>query len=264
MRRIGINHGCVKGISDEEFVEMISSLGFESTFSGVMADVEKQSRFSNLLAKKNIAYDTLHAPFSHINDIWLSGEKGDRMLGELKETIDRCSLVGAKIAIIHLSSGETPPPMSDIGRGRFLSLVEYAKKKGIKPAFENQRKLANLAWMMEEFAGDDGIGFCWDAGHEGCFTPGKQFMPLFGDRLCALHLHDNRGIYNADDHMLPLDGNLDFARVTKQIKASGYQGTMMLEVFRESSDFYSSYTPLAYLTRAAEAARELVRRTDEK
>ena len=64
--------------------------------------------------------------------------------------------------------------------------------------------------------------------------------------------------------MLPLDGNLDFARVAKQIKESGYLGTMMLEVFRESSDFYSSYTPLAYLTRAAEAARELLRRTDGK
>ena len=262
MRKIGINHGSVRGISDEDFVEMISSLGFEATFSSVMADAKTQLRFADLLDKRNIAYDTLHAPFSHINDIWLDGEKGDLMLSELKETIDRCSLVGAKVAVIHLSSGETPPPMSDIGRCRFLRLVEYAKEKGVKPAFENQRKLANLAWIMEEFAGDDDVGFCWDAGHEGCFTPGKQFMPFFGDRLTALHLHDNRGIYNADDHMLPLDGSLDFSRVARQIKASGYTGTMMLEVFRESSDFYRTYTPITFLTRAAEAARELVKRTD--
>lgn len=262
MRKIGINLDAVKSISAEEAVEIIASLGFGATFTGVMADADRQRRLADRLASKGISYDTLHAPFSHINDVWKDGDAGDEMLQELTDTVDRCLEVGAPIAVVHLSSGETPPPTTDIGRGRFLSLVEYAKKKGIRLAFENQRFLFNLAWILEECRGEETVGFCWDAGHEGCFTPGKEFMPLFGDRLIALHLHDNRGIFDADDHMLPLDGALDYARVTRQIRESGYGGTMMLEVFPSASDLYRGVTPEEFFTRAANAARELIKRTD--
>ena len=262
MRKIGINLDAVQAVSTEEVIELISSLGFEATFSGVMEDAKRQRRIAELLSGKGISYDTLHAPFSHINDVWKDGDAGDEMLQELTDTVDRCLEVGAPIAVVHLSSGETPPPTTDIGRGRFLSLVEYAKKKGIRLAFENQRFLFNLAWILEECRGEETVGFCWDAGHEGCFTPGKEFMPLFGDRLIALHLHDNRGIFDADDHMLPLDGALDYARVTRQIRESGYGGTMMLEVFPSASDLYRGVTPEEFFTRAANAARELIKRTD--
>ena len=258
---MGINIGCVNDLTDAEFIDTIDSLGFRAVFSGVMADVERQRRCAEILASRGIAYETLHAPFAHINDIWLPTDVGDVMLKELYQTVDRCVEVGAPVAVIHLSSGETPPPMSDIGRGRFLSLVEYAKKKGIVLAFENQRKLANLAWILEEIPSDGVIGFCWDCGHEGCFTIGREFMPLFGDRTVALHLHDNFGIYNGDDHLLPFDGKLDFDRICRQIRESGYTGTMMLEVFAKHST-YTAVSSRDFLARAAEAVKEMIKRTD--
>ena len=149
--------------------------------------------------------------------------------------------------------------MADAVRQR--ELAELLKKKGIRLAFENQRLLYNLAWILEVCRDEETVAFCWDAGHEGCFTPGREYMPLFSDRLIALHLHDNRGVYNADDHMLPLDGMLDYGRITRQIRESGYTGTMMLEVFAKEA-FYGGVSPEEFLARAARAAKELIKRTD--
>ncbi len=167
----------------------------------------------------------------------------------------------------------TPPPdtksppswstsLPEIIRPRFATgasaalkkLMEEADKKGVTVAYENQRKISSLAMMLEFYPN---AGFCWDAGHEGCFTPGKQFMPLFGDRLTCLHLHDNNGIFNGDDHLIPGDGTLDFDRVARQIAQSGFSGTVMLEILRENTHRYDALSPTEYYRRAGAAARSL-------
>ena len=253
---IGINLNAIGGMTEEAYVKTMAELGFTATFC--MANTkETLERTGKLCAAENIRFDTLHAPFAHINDIWLEGEGGDRMLSELKDCVDQCLVVGAPIAVVHLSSKQNPPTITDIGRGRFEKLVAHAQKKGVKIAFENQRKLFNLAWAMETFTPADGVGFCWDCGHENCFTPGVQFMPLFGDRLICTHIHDNNGIYNEDAHQLPFDGNVDFDRVARQIRESGFTGTLMLELIANGSDRYADVSPREYLQRAAAAAKHL-------
>jgi hypothetical protein len=133
-------------------------------------------------------------------------------------------------------------------------VVDHAVQRGIKVAFENQRMLANLAWAMEAFPDQ---GFCWDCGHESCFTPGREYMPLFGKRLICTHIHDNSGEFNADNHQLPFDGAMDFDRFARHIKASGYTGSLMLEVMAHDA-FYPNVTPEEYLSRAADAAKRLL------
>ena len=81
-------------------------------------------------------------------------------------------------------------------------------------------------------------------------------MPLFANRLICTHIHDNSGVFNSDDHWLPFSGNVDYERVARQIKESGFQGTLMLEVFAKPK-FYGDWTTDAYFERAAEAAKRL-------
>lgn len=261
MREIGINLEAIHGLTDEAYIKIMADLGFTATFSMAKSYAEME-RLSTLCAADNIRFDTLHAPFDHINDIWLGCEGGDRMLAELKDCVDKCLVVGAPIAVVHLSSKMEPPTITDIGRGRFEELVAHAQKQGVKIAFENQRKLFNLAWAFETFTPEDGVGFCWDCGHENCFTPGIQFMPLFGDRLICTHIHDNPGVFNDDRHMLPFDGALDFGRVAKQIRDSGFGGVLMLEVMAGANSHYEGLnyrdlSPEEYLHRAATAAKRL-------
>lgn len=259
MRKIGVNLHAMPGLSDEAYVKTMVEQGFSAVFTGPCHYIENAALF----AKNGLAYETVHAPFRGINDIWLPGEAGEEMYRQLADCVDGCAAASVPHMVVHLSSGLTPPPTTDVGRGRFTDLVNYAAKKNVRIAFENQRMLANLAWAFEEF-GPDVAGFCWDCGHEACFTPGRAYMPLFGNRVECLHIHDNFKVFNEDKHLIPFDGAVDFDRVAAQLKTSGFAGTVMLEIITKNSPgFYDGLTVEEYLQKAAHAARRLAALVDE-
>ncbi|MBQ8813260.1 MAG: sugar phosphate isomerase/epimerase [Lachnospiraceae bacterium] len=260
MRKIGIFLHAIK-LPDEEYINIIADQGFCATFT-VMMEKKRHVRVAELLAKKGIEYETIHAPFGHINDMWLDCEGGETMYQELTDCIDCCVLSGAPIMVVHLSSGQNPPPVTDIGRERFTKLVEYAGRKNIRIAFENQRMLSNVAWAMESFGEDAPVGFCWDCGHEACFTPGTEYMQMFGKRLICTHIHDNFGVYNQDDHLIPFDGVMDYKRVAEHIRNSGFTGSLMLELAAKKSHIYDEMPAEVYLERAASAAKRLAALVD--
>ena len=92
-------------------------------------------------------------------------------------------------------------------------------------------------------------------------------MELFGDRLGALHIHDNRCVWDSDDHMLPYDGAIDFEEVAQHIAKSGYEGTVMLEICRSASvdgkNLYEGLTDEEYVEKAVKAARRIADRIEE-
>jgi len=262
MRKIGINLLSFPDMNDELFLRTAAEVGFNAIFTGMMEDESRQLKCAALMAHYGLEYDTIHAPFKGINDIWMPGEAGDEMLKRLTDCVDRCAQVRAPIAVVHLSSGENAPPVTDAGRERFARLVEYAGEKGVKIAFENQRKLANLAWAMETFGPESAAGFCWDCGHEKCFAAGREYMPLFGSRLICTHIHDNEGIYDKDDHWLPFDGKIDYSRFAEHIRNSGYKGMLTLEVVSTRAR-YEGMPSRVYLERAANAAKKLAEMVGE-
>lgn len=256
MRKIGINMGAIGGLPVEDYIKALSDLGFSATFS-MPFENEKAKKISALCAKHGICFETIHAPFRGINRIWSKDPEGDAMLTELIDAVESCIVMEAPILVVHLSSGENAPSITDVGRDRFARLVDYACTKNVKIAFENQRKLANIAWTFEEFEDAPNVGFCWDTGHEACFSPGRQYMPLFGQKLICTHIHDNSGEFNRDEHLLPFDGKLDFERVARQIRESGFTGSLMLEAIAANSHLYDDMTCEAYLERAAASVRKL-------
>ena len=249
--KLGISWNCYRGLGIEEQAQLITKNGFTNTFMGGLDP--KMSEVMPVLKQYGICCENVHAPFSHINDIWCEGEGGDTMLDELFETVNRCNKFEIPVMVVHLSAGQAPR-ISDIGYERFASLMQYADKNGVIVAYENQRMLANIAFALEEFPK---AKFCWDTGHEACFTNGRRYMPLFGDRLAALHIHDNDMIYNSDLHLIPYDGKMDFNMVAKEIAESGYDGSLMLELSRRTNNYYDELSPDEYYSRAATAANKL-------
>lgn len=262
MRKLGINIQQLKDMPIERYVQIVSELGFQVTFTG-MREEKQQEEFANLFAKYGLEYETIHAPFGHINDIWYESEAGTKMLAELLTCVDRCVLANVPAMVVHLSSGINPPATTDIGRMRFEQLVEYAKRKNVKIAFENNRTITNLAWALETFSEADGVGFCWDCGHESCYTPGIEFMPLFANRLLCTHIHDNQGVYDQDLHMIPFDGVINYERFAEHIRKSEYKGSLTLELCVPFSNYYDNTPPEAYLEKAAIAAKRLASMVDE-
>lgn len=263
MRLTGINYCNYYGLSPYEFARMIKSCGFDSAFVDSDNDISP-STFAKAFYENGIAWETIHAPFKGINNIWTNGESGDQILAKLKTTVDICAEFSVPTAVIHLSSGEKAPSISDIGKTRFSLLVEHAVKKNVSLAFENQRKLANIAWVFEEFSSVSNVGFCWDVGHEACFANGREYMPLFGNKLLCTHIHDNDGRHNHDLHQIPFDGNLDFYRIARHIRDYGFAGTLMLEIFPQISGIYGSLKPEEILLRANAAVTRLRDMVDRK
>lgn len=256
MRKIGIQMHAKRGMEFEAYVARIKALGFDATFTGVPA-MDKVPEMAAIFAKHDVFWESMHAPYDGINNIWLEGEAGETMLARLINGVDACALAGVPILVVHLSSGLKPPSITDVGRARFARLVAHAGEKQVQIAFENQRMLGNIAWAFEAFADAPHVGFCYDAGHEGCFTPGRQYMPLFGKKLIFTHLHDNSGAFDHDEHFIPFDGKLDFDRVARQIRESGYTGTLMLEVIAANSNAYDDIDVETYLEKAAAAIKRL-------
>lgn len=253
MRRTGINYSPTKGLTVNDSVLLIRAAGFDCVFTG-FKDRRSVLNYANVFSSSGLLYESVHAPFDGINSIWLDGDAGETMLGRLIDCMDACADAGVPIMVAHLSSGKNAPCVRDVGRARWDSLVAHAVRTGVKIAFENQRKLANLAFVMELYADIPEVGFCWDCGHESCFTPGIEYMPLFGKRLIYTHIHDNFGpgeVNDGDIHYLPFDGGIDYGRVAEHIRRSGFAGTLTLEVKGPSSAKYDgAFTPYGYYEEA--------------
>ena len=252
MKSFGINLGAYgKELSPKDEVALLTKLGFTHAF--MVTEDERLPEYAEAMEGKMV-FENFHAPFSNINDIWLpeGNEKGEEMLARLFRAVNCCKKYGAGALVVHLSSGENAPRISDAGARRYDKLMAYAKKNGIQIAYENQRKLASLAFALE---GYPDAGFCWDVGHEACFTETYRHAPMFASRLAALHLHSNLCEHDRDLHLLPFDGKIDMERVARELAASAYRGPIMLEVLRRNSSLYDGYTPEEYYERAYEQAR---------
>lgn len=259
MRPIGINitNNIIYGV--DNFVECLASSGFNAVFT-VGNDDKFVSHIAKLCSDNKLSYDTLHAPWDRINDLWYEPSDGGKfVLDEFKRSVDIAHENGIPVIIAHVSSKEDAPTVTDIGLKRFDEFVNYAANRNVKIAVENQRKLGNIATILEIYGKDTNVGFCWDVGHEKCFAYGKEYMPLFGDRCIATHIHDNNGVYNGDDHLLPFDGSIDYRRTADLYKEYDFRGTLMLEVEQpvEGRELYRNLSLEQYVAKAYAAVNRI-------
>lgn len=238
-----------------EDIKALKGAGIDKTF--ISSENLHFDEVMQAFKENGITCETLHAPFDKINDMYKE-EGGDEMLARLKDGVDKCAKYDIPVLIVHLSSGRPMPEINELGEKRFKALFDYADEKGVIIAIENQRYRENIEYFMGKYKN---LKFCWDNGHEATFSDGVKFMPLFGDRLVALHIHDNECGVDTDNHVLPFDGNIDFEEVAKILAENGYTGTLMLEVSK-GSDFegvkiYENLTNDEFVKKAAESVRKL-------
>ncbi len=263
MQKLGINIDAMeessskihKNTNCENTVKMIADLGFGAVFSDISYSKEPE-KIAELCSRYGLEYQFIHSIYKGTNNMWLDNINGDEMLKTLISNIDSCNRANVPIVVVHISSGFTPPPMTKIGKDRFKALVEHGQKKNVKIAFENLRVPKYLDWAMNTFEDDNSVGFCWDIGHENCFTKGIKYMSLYGDRLLCTHIHDNYKELAGDRHLIPFDGKINFKKVASHLKNSNYNGPLMLEVFAKDI-IYKNVTPLEFYTKAYNAIHKI-------
>lgn len=234
-RKLGINANCLNNVSELDALKLIKATGFDSVFISTY-DQEQTKKIKAEADRMGLTIEFIHAPFSGINEMWIPGMGYLHIFNEMKATIDCAAANHIPVVIIHVSSGWNAPQVNDLGLSRYDDLVIYAKEKGITVAFENLRMLGNLACLVDRYEHMDNVAFCYDCGHEHCYTKTVRWMNIFTFKACCTHIHDNVGrpfddkVSDFDQHLLPFHGTCDYALMMRELDKYEYTGSLMLEV----------------------------------
>ena len=157
--------------------------------------------------------------------------------------------------ICHPTDGLVPPEVSRFGIENFAKIIQCGEENGVDIAFENIQLPQFLDVLFDQFGSLDNVKFCYDTGHENCFSKNTDCLTKFGSKLACLHIHDNDG--NTDGHMIPFDGNLNFENFLRKLKNLDHQPPLSLELYMSKSTMYRNAAPDSFVRRAAEAAKQL-------
>ena len=234
---------------------LFKKAGFDSMILG-WDNSEMATRVDRVwLAKAfDLKIEHAHGSFRDINTLWLPGREGTRTCNRLLHEIDDCGEFGIKTIVLHLTSGNTPPPVSTEGMQRIEYLVRFAESVGVKLAFENVRVPEHLRAVLDHFDSPN-AGLCYDAGHAHLWTPDTDWLSLYKDRIFAIHLHDNNG--TADSHHLPFDGTINWEKEAAAIAASSYAGSITVEADFHADARYEAEGLESFLRRASDRAQKL-------
>lgn len=199
-----------------------------------------------------------HAPFPvYIKEI------KDMMFRALELSAE----AGAKVCVIHPDNFKNAQENAKI----FNDLLPFAKSLGVKIATENMWNwhgvYASKAACSHhqdfrehiDVVNDDYFGACLDIGHaemQGLNTSAVQMIKTLGDKLIALHIHDNNLCY--DDHLLPRKGIINFTAILTALKEVNYGGDFTLEADRHLSTF-TKENCFEGVKEMAEATRKLAK-----
>ena len=217
-----------------EQIRLIGQAGFDGFFTAWDGDLMEYRRTAD---REGLFYQSVHAPYHGTGAMWRPGEEGEAALEQLLGCLRDCSEAEVPVMVSHTYYGDlTKARPNRLGMDRYGFLTEQAKGLGVKLAFENTEAEDCLRALLEAFPGKQ-VGFCWDSGHEQCYSRGKDLLKCFGNRLIATHLNDNLGARHADFitprddlHLLPYDGIIDWTQAMDKLRSHGYSGPLTFEL----------------------------------
>ena len=258
MRKISIYSWFGFTIPMEERFRLMKMAGFDSTFiwwgDDYLDTDGPKERHPDMAGRNGLCVENVHLGFSKANEIWTDNLVSEEVVKGYECSIADCADYNIPTVVLHLTSGYNPPLPSTKGLDRIKSLVEIAEKKQVNIALENLKRPEYQEFIFSNIQSER-LGFCYDSGHENCFTKGTDLLPKYGSKLMTLHLHDNDG--TADQHQIPGEGKIDWKLINQKLKATGYSGAIALEVTNEFSRYQGKETPEEFLRRAYLAAKNI-------
>lgn len=184
-----------------------------------------------------------------------------------KRVIECTAEAGGEICVIHPDSSKTLEENAEI----YWEILPFAKECNVKIATENMwswdvkkdRSAFAACATSESFnahlkaVDDDYFVACLDIGHaemRGSGSGAAEMIRALGDRLLALHIHDNDQWH--DLHQIPFSMNVDFAEIVSALQSVHYKGYFTLE----ANGYLEGYTKenvLEGLKNMALSARKL-------
>lgn len=211
------------------------------------------------IAKDNgIFFNQAHAPFI-FHTSYLPDWNREIMPLQIR-CMEACALLGIPHMVVHpihhLPHRKNKAELWKLNMEYYRLLQPYAKQFGVKMCLENmfgfdKRRNCFVEDMFSDpneyvefydsLEDEENFICCVDTGHSGLVgEDAGETIRILGSRVKALHLNDNK--YQGDDHLIPLEGLIDWDDVMKALAEIRYAGDFTFEalhLYRGSDeDFY--------------------------
>lgn len=235
-----------------------------------------------------VVFNQAHAPFSRFKIGAENDAKNREVYYSIVRSMEIAAELGADTVVVHPSV--ICPSLSaddryEMNMEFFGNLLPRVKNLGIKIAIENmwgrhkdfrdrivKDVCSDAAELIRYVDGvnDTCVTACLDVGHAGLVGEAADEMAIaLGDRLTAIHIHDND--FTSDLHTLPYTSEMNFDSLTSALAKIGYSGDMTLEADCFLKRFPDALVPaaLSFSARVAahlrdEAVTKIEKRTQRK
>lgn len=211
-----------------------------------------------------IRFNQCHAPYRFRDYDFLNNpDTAKDIFFKIRRAIEIAGIIGASQIVVHpwhhknFQSGDREF-FFNTNLKFYGELVETAKSAGVKIALENMwqkniytgKIVSDVCSNPHEFAHyidelnalyGECFTACLDIGH--CALVGVEpadAIKILGDRLGALHVHDNN--CEEDEHLLALCGKIDYSRVITALKEINYGGELTFECDKYLKKFPKDHT----------------------
>lgn len=184
--------------------------------------------------------ESFHAPFAESIDITAPDPAERRgALAEILRAAEAAAILGARHFVIHPGPEKTGLPADqrlsrmDNAVGVLDLLARRCRDLGVKLLLENMLPhlfsgaVRDLLWLLGSMDADD-VGVCLDTGHAFLSGDLAGVVHKLSGHLRMIHASDNHRQF--DDHLPPGDGGIDWPALWSQLAASGFAGTVILEI----------------------------------
>lgn len=255
---IGVSTACFYPLETEIAFETVAKSGVEYTEIFFNAESELTNDFTDLLLKiKNeygITVTSVHPTMSLAESFMLFSDYKRRYLigiEQFKRYAKIAAKLGAKYIIMH--GGKPNRAIDDmIYCERFAAVSRAVKENGAVLLQENvvnhRAGSIDALRFMAENLGDE-VGFCLDVKQaiRGGYSPVDAFRAVHKN-VRHLHISDHTAEH---DCLLPLNGNFDFKEFFKTADTLGYNGSALIEVYRDAytdyDEIFTSYNAVKRL-----------------
>jgi sugar phosphate isomerase/epimerase len=209
-------------------------------------DVNQVQDVAHWFSDHAVTLHSLHAPL--YND-WNWGRSGGLLISvanlerrariasmdEIKRAIEVAEHLPFRYLVLHLG---VPNEAYDLRKfdAAFTSIEHlnlFAKARGAQILLENipselstpERILTFLQYTRLD------LKICFDTGHAHMTGGVQADFRTLQERIAAIHLHDNHG--EKDEHLLPFEGEIDWAQTIRDFRSAGGQFPIFFELHSE-------------------------------
>jgi hexulose-6-phosphate isomerase len=260
--KIGISQLILGNVSMEEFYKQAAAAGYEvvelrmSKEGELTPGIDADGIHRIVGQAKAAGVEIVSMTHGHCTGNLLdSGEAQERSIGETVRGLEVAASLGAHCTL-HTLGGLRPDlyyhEAYDNAIMSLKAIAPTAEKLGVTLAVEfvwNGFLFSPVEMnRLLDTVGSDRIGFYFDPGNMAVFQYPHHWVRALGAHTKMVHLKDWQGRALKGGWTPLLEGEVDFAAVMRELRATGYDGPLISEVSPS----------LASLEATAEAARKII------